>query len=36
MKKKISTEEFEILENGIWKEFLENASQLDLYKSVIT
>ncbi|WP_062061414.1 DUF4274 domain-containing protein [Aquimarina longa] len=36
MKKKISTEEFEKLEHKIWLEFLENATQLDIYKSVIT
>jgi len=36
MKKKISEEEFEVLENEIWKKFLDNATDLEIYKSVIT
>jgi len=36
MKEKISTEEFEMFEHEIWKEFLENATQLEIHKSVMT
>lgn len=35
-KKKISTAELNTLEKNIWMEFLEQASSLELYKSVIT
>lgn len=36
MKKKITTQEIEILENKIWSEFLENATPTEIHKSVIT
>ncbi|MEL0650039.1 DUF4274 domain-containing protein [Algibacter sp. TI.3.09] len=36
MKKKITTEEFEVLENKIWLEFLEKATPIEIHKSLIT
>ena len=36
MKTKITTEEFEILENKIWSEFLKKATPIEIHKSLIT